>query len=110
MTEKSNEGRATAQVLPTTSGTLSTVPLIDPATTAATESAPIFSVSFATRDHNANDERIESAVYSHIQALRTLGHTRVNTVRIAKALNLKQRIVDRAVADLRAKGVEPVHG
>jgi len=48
---------------------------------------------------------IESAVYSHIQAVRALGREEINTSEIAQALSLPQELVIAAVARLRDKGV-----
>lgn len=48
---------------------------------------------------------IESAVFAHIRAMRTLGHTTVNTRDVARALALPLSIVDRAVAGMSTKGV-----
>lgn len=47
------------------------------------------------------------AVYAHIQALRSLGKTRVNTREIAEALGLSRSIVEQAVVQLRDEGVKP---
>ena len=49
---------------------------------------------------------VESAVYSYIQALRAVGRTRINTADIAMALNLPLKIVERAAANLKEKGVK----
>lgn len=51
---------------------------------------------------------VETAVYAHIRAMRTLGHTTLNTGQIATALSLPQRDVDMAVANLRNRGVKVV--
>ena len=52
-----------------------------------------------------NSEALETAVYTYIQALRTLGHSRVNPTRIAKALDLKSKAVEQAILGLRNRGV-----
>jgi hypothetical protein len=52
---------------------------------------------------------IESAVYAHIQALRALGKTQVNTIEIARSLDLSLAIVEKVIADLRSKGVKIVN-
>jgi hypothetical protein len=46
-------------------------------------------------DHGAKN--IENAVYAHIQAIRALGKTRVNTVDIARALGLPLREVEKTI-------------
>jgi hypothetical protein len=55
-----------------------------------------------------HDDKIERAVYSHIQAVRTLGRTKINTSDIADALSLNVSDVNRAVTKLRAKGVRKI--
>lgn len=55
-----------------------------------------------------HENKIERAVYSHIQAVRTLGRTQINTSDIADALSLDVKDVNRAVAKLRAKGVHKI--
>ena len=47
----------------------------------------------------------ESAVYAHIRALRALGHTTINTAKIADALSLNRRQVERAISALKDKGI-----
>lgn len=54
----------------------------------------------------ADARNVESAVFAHIQALRALGKTKVNTADIAKALGLRTDLVDRTVSELRNKGVK----
>lgn len=49
--------------------------------------------------------KIERAVSSHIQAVRTLGRTQINTSDIADALSLDVNDVNRAVEKLKSKGV-----
>jgi hypothetical protein len=53
---------------------------------------------------------LENAVYAYIQAIRALGHTRINTRDIADALSLPIEDVDRAINSLKQKGVKAVHG
>lgn len=50
---------------------------------------------------------IENAVYSYIQAIRTLGRTQVNITEIAQALALPTEAVTLAASKLRHKGVLP---
>lgn len=49
---------------------------------------------------------VERAVYAHIQAMRSLGRTSINTADIAKALSLSRAQVERAAANLRERGVK----
>ena len=49
---------------------------------------------------------VQKAVYAHIQALRALGRTNVNTVEVARALSLPLTLVDAAVESLKTKGVK----
>jgi DNA-binding MarR family transcriptional regulator len=49
---------------------------------------------------------IESAVYAHIQAVRALGKTHINTAEIAEALGLPLSAVARTITALRQKGVK----
>ena len=49
---------------------------------------------------------LSSAVYGHIRAMRSLGHTSVKTDQIAKALDLPLEAVDRAVRSMQNKGVK----
>jgi len=53
---------------------------------------------------------VEEAVFHHIQAVRLLGNTRVNTAAIARSLGLPHGVVLRAVAKLEGQGVKAVHG
>jgi hypothetical protein len=53
-----------------------------------------------------NPEKIERAVYSHIQAVRTLGHKRINTEQIAEALGLPVSAVNATIVSLKRKGVK----
>ncbi len=48
---------------------------------------------------------IEGAVFAYIQAVRALGQTSVNSVDIARALNLPLGEVEKAMKGLRGKGV-----
>jgi hypothetical protein len=52
---------------------------------------------------------IESAVYAHIQAIRALGVTRTNSLRIANALGIPQRVVERTISSLTNKGVKVIN-
>ena len=48
---------------------------------------------------------IHGAVYSHMQAMRALGHKKVNTEQVAKALSLPLSEVDEAIKGMKEKGV-----
>lgn len=65
-------------------------------------------VDASRADLNQDAHKIEDAVYAHIQAMRALGRTRVNTAQIARALGLKTQVVDRAVSGLESKGVRVI--
>lgn len=47
----------------------------------------------------------EAAVYGHIKAMRVLGHIRINSVDIARALSLPISDVEEAMRKLGDKGV-----
>lgn len=49
--------------------------------------------------------KIENAVYSHIRAVRALGRTNISTSDIAESLSLAVNEVNRAVMNLRKKGI-----
>ena len=53
-------------------------------------------------------DNVESAVFTYIQAVRALGRTRINTADIAMALDLPTKTVERAVANLKDKGVKVI--
>jgi hypothetical protein len=55
------------------------------------------------------DDNIQNAVYAYVQAYRALGNTTISTVRIAKGLGIKPRLVEHAMLALRDKGVMPIH-
>ncbi|GAC1476704.1 MAG: hypothetical protein NVS1B6_18340 [Steroidobacteraceae bacterium] len=48
--------------------------------------------------------KIEDAVYSYLQAMRALGHTRINTVKISKDLRIMESKVQNAIRNLRDNG------
>ena len=56
--------------------------------------------------HKVRD--VERAVYAHIQALRALGQTTVNSVEISRALSLPLDRVEGALRQLQDKGVRIV--
>ena len=49
---------------------------------------------------------VVSAVYSHIRAIRSLGHTTVNTADIARALSISTQQVETSLSALKNKGVK----
>jgi hypothetical protein len=51
-------------------------------------------------------KNIESAVYAHIQAVRALGRTTINTFEISKALGLPLAAVDSTLELLKKKGIK----
>jgi hypothetical protein len=55
-----------------------------------------------------SQKNIKSAVYAHIQAVRALGRTTINTVEISKALGLPLADIDRTVKLLKEKGVRVI--
>lgn len=55
-------------------------------------------------------KNVENAIYSHIQAIRALGRTDINTTEIADALSLPVYIVNEAISSLERKGVKVVNG
>lgn len=63
--------------------------------------------SSAGADSALDIRSIESAVFAHIQALRTLGHERINTSEIARALGLSHAKILIAAKALKDKGVKP---
>lgn len=56
----------------------------------------------------ASNKSIENAVYAHLQAMRALGHTTVNTGDVARALGLSQSTVEKTIAGLASKGVKAI--
>lgn len=77
-----------------------------------TASATIFTTtapSFGTSTPSTSAEhisKIEDAVFSHIQALRSLGNRRVNTMEIAEALGIPHRNVESVIRRLIQRGVK----
>ena len=55
-------------------------------------------------------ERLQSAVYAYIRAIRALGRTQINTLEIAAALSLSLAEVNRAISSLGKKGVKVSNG
>jgi hypothetical protein len=55
-----------------------------------------------------SESNVESAIYAHIKAIRSLGKHTINTEEIATALSLPVSVVNRAISGLRSKGVKAV--
>ena len=56
---------------------------------------------------SAVESAIEAAVYAHIRAIRALGRTKINTAEIARALDIGIKDVERALDNMKEKGVKP---
>lgn len=61
----------------------------------------------AARETHAPSVEVENAIFSYIQAIRTLGRMEVNISEIAKALSLPTEVVSLAASKLKHKGVLP---
>lgn len=83
-------------ISPSTSGTISITGSIVPSTPEPTRGGRTLPKS----------QDYEGAVYAHIQALRALSKTRVNTTEIAKALNISVPTVNEAIRSMESKGVK----
>jgi len=57
-------------------------------------------------DRNSVSDPITDAVYSHVRAMRTLGHMTASSVQIARALGLSESDVQRALVRLQDRGVK----
>jgi biotin operon repressor len=73
-------------------------------TASASESVSL-TVPTTKPTHQRNKKDIEAAVYSHIQALRRLGNTRVSSAEIARSLGLTVSNVNAVLPKLSEKGV-----
>ena len=60
----------------------------------------------STPVRRVTNRKIENAVYAHIQAVRTLGRTKIDTNEIAEALSIPVSQVNAALAALKHKGVK----
>lgn len=65
-----------------------------------------FGIEAPAAQTSKRSKEVEKAVYAHIQALRSLGRTKVVVSDIAEALGLRQDIVLQALKALREKGVK----
>jgi hypothetical protein len=77
-----------------------------PATTASSVSVTTMVDYPSSIRNKISNKDIESAVYAHIQAMRALRRTQVNTAEIATALRLRAEVVLRTIHALEAKGVK----
>jgi hypothetical protein len=64
------------------------------------------SPSAPVTERKVDGKKIESAVYAHIQAVRALGRTTINTTEVARALGLSLADVERTLSALRRRGVK----
>lgn len=105
----SNQRGKWASTTSTTSG-VGSVTVVGATSTSSSEAVTFgYSIVFEDAAKAArNLKAIEDAVYAHIRAIRALGRTRINTAEIAQALSVSQRDVDRAVENLKGKGVRRV--
>jgi len=73
-------------------------------------SETIFFLNTATGGQRSSRDRkkVTDAVYTHIRAMRALGHSRVNSWAIARALSLPINEVEAAMRNLRDKGVRVI--
>ena len=77
----------------------------DSVTTTITRTSGFTGVAGTGGAGSLSNKNVESAVYAHIQAIRALGRTTINTVEISNALGLPQAIVDGTLDSLKKKGV-----
>ena len=56
--------------------------------------------------NTSEDTKIRDAILGYIVSLRSLGTTNIRTTDIASALSLPNKIVEREVVSLQAKGVK----
>ncbi|HKQ25315.1 MAG TPA: hypothetical protein VJT81_12805 [Burkholderiales bacterium] len=83
---------------------------VDVHTFTASSTSATGSVTFTQVPKNpiapaVSEQQVESAVYAHIRAMRSLGHTQVNTHTIANALSLPVTVVNDIVGRLHTRGV-----
>jgi hypothetical protein len=52
---------------------------------------------------------MQDAIYTHIQAVRALGKTKITPEEIARALELPVSTVEGAISTLKNKGVKVIH-
>lgn len=99
----SNSTKVGVTTAVSSTGSLTTGP-----TSTVTESRS-FTVELMSRSEAAQRARdVAGAVYSHLQAVRSLGREQVTADEIAQALGLPQNVVLDAVARLGTKGVRVI--
>ncbi len=76
--------------------------------TSSSESMFFYDINIGGRRGTRVQKAIEAAVYAHIRALRALGHARVNSLAVARALSLPVTDVDAAIRNLSDKGVRVI--
>jgi hypothetical protein len=72
----------------------------------ATTGSTITSYVAGVRPTFVKDKKIVDAVFGYIQAVRALGRTTINTIEVARALNLSPSDVERTLSSLSKKGVK----
>jgi hypothetical protein len=72
------------------------------------EASVSIGIPIAKPERQRSKRDVEAAVYSHIQALRRLGNTRINSGEIAKALGLTVATVNAVLPRLTERGVKQV--
>lgn len=77
-------------------------------TTTAKSSVVVRDKAARIGTHGGNAERVERAVYKHLQAQRELGSRNANTREVARALHLPHGEVVRAMGNLSGRGVKVV--
>jgi transcription initiation factor IIE alpha subunit len=80
------------------------LPTANNSTVTIVSSSPLFGTKKEALA-SASMKDIQGAVYSHIQAIRALGRTDINTEEIAKALSIPVVSVNSVIAKLKEKGV-----
>lgn len=66
--------------------------------------------TFRTRGKRRAKGAVENAVFAHLQAIRALGRTTLNTAEVAAALSIPVADVNKAVLSLSKKGVKLANG
>lgn len=81
-------------------------------TSTATSAPAITTSGVVAHRQKANvrskEEKIKNAVYGYIQAIRALGRKSVDSTEISEALSLPARDVEKAMRNLRDRGVRLV--
>jgi biotin operon repressor len=95
------EGYATEQFITRTppSGTSST------SITSGTSGTSVYIMASPSPEPPVSKEQIRDSIWAHIQAIRTLGRTQINTQEIADALSISVQEVNDALEALKEHGV-----